>query len=61
MNPIGFLQEAYQELLKSTWLTRPQAVSSTLVVVILVFLIAVYAGSIDGILSFLMRSFLGSN
>jgi preprotein translocase SecE subunit len=60
MNPIGFLQEAYQELLKSTWLPRPQAVSSTIVVVILVTLIAVYAGAIDAVLSFLMRSLLGS-
>ena len=60
MSPMNFLQEAYQELLKSTWLSRQQAVSSTIVVIVLVVLIAGYAASIDAALSFLMRSFLGS-
>jgi len=58
---IAFSQEAYQELLKSTWLTRQQAVSSTFIVVILVVLVAAYTGTVDAILSFLMRSLLGSS
>lgn len=58
---VSFGQEAYQELLKSTWLTRQQAVSSTFIVLILVILVAAYTGSVNAILSFLMRSLLGSS
>jgi len=59
-NPIEFIRESYQELLKSSWLPRQQAISSTIVVLVLVVLLAAYAGAIDAMLSVAMKSFLGN-
>ena len=59
-NPIEFVRESYQELLKSTWLTRQQATTSTIVVLVLVVLLAAYAGTIDAALSVVMKSVLGN-
>ena len=47
---IRFCQEAYQELKLSTWLTRQQMMASTLVVIILTIIVAIYVGFIDWIL-----------
>ena len=58
MNPMKFANEAWIELKKSTWLTRPQATGSTMVVVVLVCVVAVYISSIDFVLSIVMGSIL---
>lgn len=58
-NPIEFIREAYQELLKSTWLTRQQATSSTIVVLVLVVLLAAFTGTVDAALTRAMAVFLG--
>lgn len=56
---IQFVQEAYSELKKSSWLTRKQALDSTRVVVILVALFSLYVAGIDFILSVILGAVLG--
>ena len=60
MNPIPFFQEAYQELRKVSWMPRQQAIGSTAVVVVLVAIVAAYAGALDALLSMLLRILLGT-
>lgn len=47
-----FLQEAYQELKLSTWLSRQQMAASTVVVIVLTLMVAVYVALIDRLLLF---------
>ena len=49
---IRFLQEAYQELKLSSWLTRQQMAASTVVVLILTLIMAAYVSMVDRILLF---------
>lgn len=42
-----FLGDAWEELRKVTWLSRPQMIASTWLVVLLVVVFAVYVGVID--------------
>jgi preprotein translocase subunit SecE len=49
---VRFVQEAYQELKLATWLTRQQVIQTTLVVLILTVIVALYVGIIDRILLF---------
>ena len=49
---IRFCQEAYQELKLSSWLTRQQMAASTVVVLILTLIVALYVGLVDRILLF---------
>ena len=49
---IRFLQEAYQELKLSSWLTREQMMGSTVVVIILTLIMAAYVSLIDRVLLF---------
>ena len=58
-DPVTLVKESYGELRKSTWLTRQQAVGSTIVVLSIVCLVAVYISGIDFVLSILMRALLG--
>lgn len=54
-----FVQEAIGELRKSTWLSRQQAVGSTVTVVVLVVLVSGYVAFVDFILSIFIGSLLG--
>jgi preprotein translocase subunit SecE len=49
---IRFLQEAYQELKLSSWLSRQQMMGSTVVVIILTLILAAYVSLIDRVLLF---------
>ena len=49
---LRFLQEAYQELKLSSWLSRQQMIGSTIVVIILTLIMAAYVSVIDRILLF---------
>ena len=51
-NFIRFCEEAYQELKLSTWLSRQEMMASTLVVIVLTVIVAIYVGAIDRILLF---------
>ena len=60
MNPINFLKEAWAELRKSTWLTRQQAVGSTVVVVALVVVVSIFISGVDFALSLVLGALLGA-
>ena len=55
----AFLESVKIELGKVTWPTRKETVATTGVVVMIVFLISLYLGACDVILSKLMRVILG--
>jgi preprotein translocase SecE subunit len=46
-----FFKEAYEELKKVSWLTRPQMIASTWLVVFLVAIFAVYVSVVDLIIA----------
>ncbi len=48
---VQFLKEALAELKKVTWLSRKEVIASTIVVIILVMIIALYVGVIDFVLA----------
>jgi preprotein translocase subunit SecE len=50
---LRFIQEAYQELKLSSWLTRQQMMGSTVVVIIMTLIMAAYVSVIDRVLLFL--------
>ena len=54
-----FFREALSELRKATWLSRREAIGSSLAVVTLVLLISVYVSSVDFVLSIIFGSLLG--
>ncbi len=53
-----FLSEAVQELKKVTWPNRKETLSTTGVVLILVFFIGAYLGLVDFLLSHFVRYFI---
>ena len=55
---LQFLREVKIELKKVTWPTRKQTISSTIVVIIIVFLISFFLGIIDIALSNILRLIL---
>lgn len=56
---ITFVKESYIELKKVHWLSRKEAVLSTIVVVILICILAIYVGIIDFILAKIVSLILG--
>ncbi len=44
---VSFIKEARMELKKVTWPNRKQLISSTIVVMVMVVLVAIYLGLID--------------
>jgi preprotein translocase subunit SecE len=55
---IRFFQEAYQELKLATWLSRQEMMASTIVVIILTIIVAIYVGLVDQVLLFFARILL---
>ena len=55
-----YCQEAWAETRKVHWPTRKEVRSATLVVLLLVAIVAMYLFSVDALLSWLLRSFLGN-
>ena len=53
-----FLREVRVELKKVTWPSRKQTVGSTVVVLVLVFIISIFLGGVDFILSSLFQTLL---
>ena len=56
---IRFLSEAKLELKRVTWPTPKQTMASTTVVIVIVFIIAIYLGIIDYVLAKLVKFILG--
>ena len=48
---VRFFKEAYNELTKVTWLSKKEAIASTIVVIILVIIVAVFVGFTDFLLA----------
>jgi preprotein translocase subunit SecE len=58
-NVTQFLKEAKVELKKVTWPSPKQTLASTAVVIIIVFIVAIYLGIIDFALAKLVKFVLG--
>ena len=56
---IRFLSEAKVELKRVTWPTPKQTLASTTVVIVIVFIIAIFLGIIDFVLAKLVKFILG--
>ena len=56
---IGFLKEAKAELKKVTWTTRDELISSTIMVLTVTAMLAVFIGSCDFVLSRLVAFLIG--
>jgi preprotein translocase subunit SecE len=56
---IRFLSEAKLELKRVTWPTPKQTLASTTVVIVIVFIVAIYLGIIDYVLARLVKFILG--
>jgi preprotein translocase subunit SecE len=57
---IRFFQEAYSELKLATWLTRQEMMASTIVVLALTMIVALYVSLVDRVLLFLAGLVLGT-
>lgn len=53
-NVIAFFKDSWAELKQVAWLTVPQMVASTWMVIILIIIMAIYVGGVDFILSRIM-------
>ena len=54
-NVISFVRDAWVELKQVSWLTTPQMIASTWLVIILCAFMALYVAAADFILSFILR------
>ena len=54
-NLVTFVKESWAELKQVSWLTTPQVIASTWLVIVLSALMAVFVGAIDFVLSFVLR------
>jgi preprotein translocase subunit SecE len=53
-----FIQEAKAELMKVDWPNRAQVIRSTVVVVVVTFVTAVFLGGLDYVFGYVLRSFV---
>ena len=53
-----YFQESLAELRRVNWPTRKEAINLTLAVIIFSIIVMVYLGVLDGIFSFLMKTFI---
>ncbi len=58
VSPAEFIRQVRQETAKVTWPTRRDAMMSTILVFVMVFLAAIFFFTVDQILSFIVRLFL---
>ena len=54
-NIVAFVKESWAELKQVSWLTPPQMIASTWLVIILAAVMAVYVAGVDFVLSFILR------
>jgi preprotein translocase subunit SecE len=57
-NIIGFFRDSWAELKQVAWLTVPQMIASTWMVIILVILMAIFVGAVDFLLAGVFRAIL---
>jgi preprotein translocase subunit SecE len=51
---VQFLKEAYAELRKVSWLSKKEAIASTIVVIILIIIVAIFVSAVDFFLARLL-------
>ncbi|MCX7910349.1 MAG: preprotein translocase subunit SecE [Endomicrobia bacterium] len=56
---IKFINESYIELKKVHWLSKKEVITSSIVVVVLIFIFSIYIGIIDFILARIVSFLLG--
>lgn len=54
-----FLGEVWSELKKVHWPSRKETYSATIVVVVVTMIVAIYLGSVDFLLAWLLRTMVG--
>ena len=59
MNPVSFLKEVKEELLKVTWPTREQTVRYTVLVIAVAVVVGVFLGGLDYLLTALTALIIG--
>lgn len=59
MNPFIFLRQVRQEVAKVTWPTRQETIITTIMVMIMVFVMALFFLGVDQVLSRIVRLVLG--
>ena len=59
MNPAKFIREVRSEVSKVTWPTRKETVTSTMMVLILAFIAAIFFLAVDGIFGYAIQKILG--
>ena len=55
----GFIHETKQELNKVTWPSRYELWQATVLVIVTTFMMSLFVGTVDSILSIVMRTILG--
>jgi preprotein translocase subunit SecE len=55
---INYIRESRQELAKVTWPTRQEAIRSTIAVVLVALVIAIFLGGVDVVLGFALNRFI---
>lgn len=58
-NPAKYIREVRQEAGRVTWPTRKETMISTMMVLVLAFIAAVFFLAVDNIISFLIRYIFG--
>jgi preprotein translocase subunit SecE len=59
MNPAKFIREVRSEVSKVTWPTRKETVTSTIIVLVLAFIAAIFFLAVDGVFGYLIQKILG--
>jgi len=59
MNPIQFIKEVYAELKFVKWPTRKMIIASTVAVIFISFVVAIYLAGLDIVLQKLLAKFVG--
>ena len=59
VSPAQFYREVRQEVSKVTWPSRRETLTSTMMVLILVFIAAVFFLAVDAVIAMLMKLILG--
>jgi preprotein translocase subunit SecE len=55
---VRFLKEVRMEMKKVTWLTRPEVLQYTAIVIVISAIVGVYLGALDFLFSWMVANFL---
>ena len=59
LNPAKFIREVRTEVSKVTWPTRKETITSTVMVLVLAFIAAIFFLAVDGIFGYVIGKILG--